>query len=83
MEMILTIVLIALGIYVIKTSIGAIFKIGICLAIIAMILNILGQVILMKGKVVYIDKYREEKKKDLVYRFKKFIKKVWNIINIG
>lgn len=42
MEMILTIALIALGIYVIKTSIGAIFKIGICLAIIAMILNILG-----------------------------------------
>lgn len=42
MEMILTIVLIALGIYVIKTSIGTIFKIGICLAIIAIILNILG-----------------------------------------
>ena len=42
MEMILTIALIALGIYVIKTSIAAIFKIGICLAIIAMILNILG-----------------------------------------
>ena len=42
MEMILTIVLIALGIYVIKTSIGAIFKIGICLAIIAVILNMIG-----------------------------------------
>lgn len=39
--------------------------------------------VVMKCKVIYMDKYKEEKKKDLVYRFKKFIKKVWNIINIG
>ena len=36
----------------------------------------------MKGKVVYIDKYREEKNKNLIYRFKKFIKKIWRVINI-
>ena len=42
MEMLLTIALIALGFYVIKTSLGAIIKIGICLAIIAAILNIIG-----------------------------------------
>lgn len=34
----------------------------------------------MKCKVIYIDKYKKEKKKDLVYRFKKFIKKVRNVI---
>lgn len=37
----------------------------------------------MKGKVIHIDKYKEEKKKDLIYRFKKFIKKIWKFINIG
>ena len=41
-ETILTIALIILGIYVIKTSIGFVFKIGICLLIISMILGMLG-----------------------------------------
>jgi len=36
----------------------------------------------MKGKVIYLDKYREEKNKDIIYRFKKFIKKIWGVINI-
>ena len=42
MELILSVALLVLGLYVIKTSIGAVFKIGICLAIIAVILNMLG-----------------------------------------
>jgi hypothetical protein len=42
MELLLSIALILLGLYVIKTSIGVIFKVGICLVIIAMILNIIG-----------------------------------------
>ena len=68
--MILSIILIALGIYVIKTSIGAIFKIGICLAIIAMILNMIGQVIYTYDKIVYLEDYKKKNK------FKLFIKKV-------
>ncbi len=42
MELLLSVALMLLGLYIIKTSIGAIFKIGICLAIIAAILNIIG-----------------------------------------
>ena len=42
MELILSVALMLLGLYVIKTSIGAIFKIGICIAIISMILSIIG-----------------------------------------
>lgn len=36
----------------------------------------------MKCKVIDMQEYKESKKKDLVYRFKKFIKKLWNAINI-
>jgi len=36
----------------------------------------------MKCKVIYMQEYKERKKCDLVYRFKKFIKKLWNAINI-
>ena len=76
MEAILTIALIILGIYVLKTSIGAIFKVGICLVLISMILSLLAQeVIPMLAKVIDLQEYKKKKFKRFINKLKRKFKK--------
>ena len=80
MEIVLITLLMLLGLYIIKTTLATVIKIGICLFIISMILNILLQrgEQPMKEIIIYLDNNKKTKK---IMKIKRFVNKIKKLIN--